>query len=242
MFQRLPVPKSFRPATRYFKWSLGRSVARSSRAEILDGSFLQPHILPPPPPPPGTPQYRRHFPPPTTPRYPPPHSCHPPSPATFFFSPGFLLFRSRPLPPLSNLLPPSSSILTSSFRWPGACLRARTSRLMTRVLSPAKPRLSAVNYPWMSYARPTLISQIVRKGRKVSINPRNENEAAPVSVTGVSPEKELRALFRSSAKDDEKENGKNVVMKNHGREYREHASSINLITYGQEYILFECEF
>lgn len=31
----------------------------------------------------------------------------------------------------------------------------------------------------MSYARPTLISQIVQKGRKVSINPRNEDEAAP---------------------------------------------------------------
>lgn len=70
----------------------------------------------------------------------------------------------------------------------------------------------------MSYARPTLISQIVRKGRKVSINPRNEDEAAPVSVAGVSPEEELRALFRSSAKDDEKEDGKNVVVKNHGRE------------------------
>lgn len=48
------------------------------------------------------------FQPPTTPRYPPFRPCHPPSPATFFFSPGFLLFRSRPLPPLSNLLPPSS--------------------------------------------------------------------------------------------------------------------------------------
>jgi len=69
----------------------------------------------------------------------------------------------------------------------------------------------------MSYARPTLISQIVRKGRKVSINPRNEDEAAPVSVAGVSPEEELRAPFRSSAKDDEKEDRKNVVVKNHER-------------------------
>ncbi|KYN06740.1 hypothetical protein ALC62_02399 [Cyphomyrmex costatus] len=69
----------------------------------------------------------------------------------------------------------------------------------------------------MSYARPTLISQIVRKGRKVSINPRNEDKAAPVSVAGVSPEEELRAPFRSSAKDDDKEDGKNVVVKNHGR-------------------------
>ncbi|KYQ52400.1 hypothetical protein ALC60_08485 [Trachymyrmex zeteki] len=50
----------------------------------------------------------------------------------------------------------------------------------------------------MSYARPTLISQIVRKGRKVSINPRNEDKAAPVSVAGVSSEEELRAPFRSS--------------------------------------------
>lgn len=72
----------------------------------------------------------------------------------------------------------------------------------------------------------------------MSINPRNEDEAAPVSVTGVFPEEELRALFRSSANDDEKEDGKNVVMKNHGREYREHASSVNLVMYSQEYILF----
>lgn len=107
---------------------------------------------------------------------------------------------------------------------------------MTRVLSPAKPRLSAVNYPWMSYARPTLISQIVRKGRKVSINPRNEDEAAPVSVAGVSPEKELWVPFRSSAKDDEKEDGKNVVVKNHGRARRERAFSINLVAYSQEYV------
>jgi len=162
MFQRLPVPESFRPATRYFKWSPGRSVARSSRVEILDGSFLQPHILPPPPP--GTlPRCRRHhFPPPTpSPAAPPPlpsplTPCHPPSPATFFFSSAFFfsvpdlflrsLSPSGPFP----LLHPSSlyfTVLTSSFRWPGACLRARTSRLMTRVLSPAKTRLSAVNYP-----------------------------------------------------------------------------------------------
>lgn len=72
----------------------------------------------------------------------------------------------------------------------------------------------------------------------MSINPRNEDEAAPVSVAGVSPEEELRALFRSSAKDDEKEDGKNVVMKNRGREYRERASSVNLVTYSQEYIFF----
>ncbi|EGI60117.1 hypothetical protein G5I_11658 [Acromyrmex echinatior] len=65
----------------------------------------------------------------------------------------------------------------------------------------------------MSYARPTLISQIVRKGRKVSINPRNEDKAAPVSVAGVSSEEELRAPFRSSAKDDDKENGKNDVAR-----------------------------
>lgn len=26
MFQRLPVPESFRPATRYFKWSLSRAI------------------------------------------------------------------------------------------------------------------------------------------------------------------------------------------------------------------------
>lgn len=72
----------------------------------------------------------------------------------------------------------------------------------------------------------------------MSINPRNEDEAAPVSVAGVSPEKELRALFRSSAKDDEKEDRKNVVMKNRGREYRERAFSVNLVTYSQEYIFF----
>lgn len=52
----------------------------------------------------------------------------------------------------------------------------------------------------------------------MSINPRNENEATPVSVAGVSPEEELRAPFRSSAKDDEKEDGKNVVVKNRGEE------------------------
>lgn len=67
----------------------------------------------------------------------------------------------------------------------------------------------------------------------MSINPRNEDEAAPVSVAGVSPEEELRALFRYSAKDDEEEDEKNVVVKNHGRECREErASSINLVTYG----------
>ncbi|KYN39198.1 hypothetical protein ALC56_06624 [Trachymyrmex septentrionalis] len=65
----------------------------------------------------------------------------------------------------------------------------------------------------MSYARPTLISQIVRKGRKVSINPRNEDKAAPVSVAGVSSEEELRAPFRSSVKDDGKEDGKNDVAR-----------------------------
>lgn len=41
----------------------------------------------------------------------------------------------------------------------------------------------------MSYARPTLISRIVRKRRKVSINrPRNEDEACP-SLGGVSGER-----------------------------------------------------
>lgn len=65
----------------------------------------------------------------------------------------------------------------------------------------------------------------------MSINPRNEDEAAPVSVAGVSPEEELRALFRYSAKDDEKEDEKNVVVKNHGRERRECASLVNLVTY-----------
>lgn len=64
----------------------------------------------------------------------------------------------------------------------------------------------------------------------MSINPRNEDEAAPVSVAGVSPEEELRALFRYSAK-DEKEDEKNVVVKNHGRERRECASLVNLVTY-----------
>lgn len=83
--------------------SSGRSVARSSRAEILDGSFLQPHILPPPPQKPK-PRCRRHSPPPIL--LSPPPVTHPPprslsstiSRATFFFSPGFLLFRSRSLP------------------------------------------------------------------------------------------------------------------------------------------------
>lgn len=71
----------------------------------------------------------------------------------------------------------------------------------------------------MSYTRPTLISQIVQKGRKVSINPRNENDAGG---GGCFPEKEsYEASFRSSAKDEgwkeeeEEEDGRNNVEENH---------------------------
>lgn len=52
----------------------------------------------------------------------------------------------------------------------------------------------------MSYTRPTLISQIVQKGRKVSINPRNENDAG---AGVVSRRENYEVLFRSSAKDKE---------------------------------------
>lgn len=71
----------------------------------------------------------------------------------------------------------------------------------------------------------------------MSINPRNEDEAAPVSVARVSPEEELRALFRSSAKDDEKEDGKNVVVKNHGREPTR-TRIFGKLSHVQEYIIF----
>lgn len=104
--------------------SSGRPVAqsRSSRAEILDGSFLQPHILLPPPilvpraaplapssaaspqpaplPPPGM----AVEPPEAHPQRTPPHRLrHPPSRATFFFTPppggrGFFCFFPSALP------------------------------------------------------------------------------------------------------------------------------------------------
>lgn len=66
----------------------------------------------------------------------------------------------------------------------------------------------------MSYIRPTLISQIVQKGRKVSINPRNEDDGAPGAAalpTAVSPRREresYEAPFRSSAKDGGGEGGR----------------------------------
>lgn len=95
--------------------SSGRSVAqlRSSRAEILDGSFLQPHILLPPP------SALRPAPPfigslstsngswngngasgnPPTPQHHPHRLRHPPSRATFFFSRFLLLLLSYPPSP-----------------------------------------------------------------------------------------------------------------------------------------------
>lgn len=121
--------------------SSGRSVAQSrdrSRVEILDGSFLQPHILPPP----GVPLPLFSSPPPVMPPPPPPLSTaipfipviHHLSRPSFSSSPPALLSfpRSRPLPrprcltsfhPLlfSPLLPCTSFFIrTSSFRWLGA--------------------------------------------------------------------------------------------------------------------------
>ncbi|CAL1677212.1 unnamed protein product [Lasius platythorax] len=67
----------------------------------------------------------------------------------------------------------------------------------------------------MSYARPTLISQIVQKGRKVSINPHNENEAAPVPA--VPQRGDLPRLLSGSTRETTKdENGKNDAAKNRG--------------------------
>jgi len=80
MFQRLPVPESFRPATRYFKWSLSRAIVprwnigRLFLAAAYSSSTSR-----------APSRCRRHFPPLPLPRLPRP--CHPPSPATFFFSP-----------------------------------------------------------------------------------------------------------------------------------------------------------
>lgn len=50
-------------------------------------------------------------------------------------------------------------------------LIVRSSRLMSRVLS--TPTRLVVNYPWMSYAHPTLILKLSKKNGKVSINPRS---------------------------------------------------------------------
>lgn len=131
----VPGSESFRPATRYFKWSLGRSVVIALRWNIgrlflaaaysstTTSATLRHHLLlfigslftsngaaEPAYPPKNTTHRLRH------------------PPATFFFPPLFYCFFP------SSLLSPR--------------LIVRNSRLMSRVLS--TPTQLVVNYPWIS--------------------------------------------------------------------------------------------
>lgn len=64
----------------------------------------------------------------------------------------------------------------------------------------------------MSYARPTLISQIVQKGRKVSINPRNEDEAALIPGRDVPGGRATRLLSGPARGTTRNKTGKNDAV------------------------------
>lgn len=142
----------------------------SSHAEILDGSFLQPHILLPPP---LFPSYHR-----ISSTSSSAASLHP-ALAGIAVEPAALLRTPPTVFVIHRLGQPSFSSSTffcffsslPSYRAGFGRLTVRTSELMSRVLStPSRP---VVNYPWMSYARSTLILKLSKKNGKVSINPRS---------------------------------------------------------------------
>lgn len=89
----------------------------------------------------------------------------------------------------------------------------------------------------MSYARPTLISQIVRRRRKVSINPRNEDEAAPEGGEG-----ELSELFFPVQRERRRERESRGVEKNDVAKNRGGAKSRLPGIFSREYIRVPCEF
>lgn len=180
----VPGSESFRPATRYFKWSLGRSVVIALRWNIgrlflaaaysstttsatltisFSSSAASSHptlvgiVAEPAHPPKNTTHRLRH------------------PPATFFFPPLFYCFFPSPLPS------------------PDSRLIIRNSRLMSRVLS--TPTQLIVNYPWMSYAHPTLIFKLSKKNGKVSINPRSFARHRRTSRIGMGLRKNYEDFF-----------------------------------------------